>query len=435
MRESFSGDREETASQPDRSPVSGYSYLVLIMLCMLYTLNFLDRQLLSVLAEPIKLELHLSDTQLGLLTGLTFAIFYTFFGIPLAWLADRTRRVPIIACACAIWSLFSVACGFATSFVTLALARVGVGIGEAGGSPPSYSLISDYFPPARRGLALAIYSLGVPFGMGLGAAVGGRMGAAYGWRAAFLAVGLPGLLIAALVLFAVREPKRGKFDAAPDASDAVLSLFASVSLFFRTPKLLLTALSASFTSFVGYALLNWTPAFLMREKGMTLAQIGAYYSLTLAITMGLGTWASGYIVDKLGPKRPAAYALVPGAATLISLPFLFGMVYAPNWQIALLMFAGPSLLNITYLAPGLAVIQNGVPPERRAVAGALFLFALNLIGLGGGPLFVGMVSDFAKASYGHGALTIGLLALTPFFLIAALFQAGSAFALSKDKKA
>lgn len=232
----------------------------------------------------------------------------------------------------------------------------------------------------------------------------------------------------------MREPRRGKFDLVIPTSQPSGGIFATIALFFGTPKLLWTAFSASFTAFVGYALLNWTPAFLMREKGMTLAQIGAYYGLMLAVTMGAGTWASGYIVDKLGSKSPKAYALVPGIATLLSLPFFYGMIYAPNWQIALLMVAGPSFLNIMYLAPGLAVIQNGVPPERRAVAGALFLFVLNIIGLGGGPLFVGMVSDFARSSHGSNALTIGLLALTPFFVIAALCQLIAAIALSRHGK-
>lgn len=417
--------------RPSVGPVGKYSYVVLCLLCLLYTLNFLDRQLLSVLAEPIKHELHLSDTQLGLLTGLAFAVFYTFCGIPLAWLADRKPRVPIVAAACAIWSVFSAACGLASNFALLALARIGVGIGEAGGSPPSYSIISDYFPPHRRGLALAIYSLGVPFGMGLGAAVGGRIGAAYGWRAAFLSVGIPGLLIAAVVYLAVKEPRRGTFDDGT-TKEAEEGLIEAIALFFRVRKLRWTALSASFTAFVGYALLNWTPAFLMREKGMTLGEVGNYYSLVLAVTMAIGTWASGYIVDKLGPKRPWTYAIVPGAATLLSLPLFYMMLYAPNWQSALLMFAGPSLLNITYLAPGLAVIQNGVPSHRRAISGALFLFVLNLIGLGGGPLYVGMVSDFALANYGTDALQIGMLALTPFFLIAVFCQIVSALALREE---
>ena len=418
-----------------------YSYFAAVMLAVIYTFNFLDRQFLAVLAQPVKVDLHLSDTQMGALTGLAFALFYTVFGIPVAALADRYNRIRIIAAACVLWSLFSAACGLATNFTTLALARVGVGVGEAGGSPPSYSVVSDYFPPEKRGLGLAIYSLGVPFGTMFGAASGGWIAAHYGWRAAFFAVGSCGVVLVPLLLLTVREPKRGQFDVitpepadSPASHTASLGMFNTLGLFIRTPKLMATAAATAVTSFVGYGLLNWMPSFLIREKGMNLEQIALYYGLLLGLCMAIGTWASGFIVDKVGAGRPALYALVPGVATLLSLPFFIGVLLAPNWPIALVLLIGPAVLNIAYLAPSLAVIQNAVRSERRGTAGAFLLFILNLVGLGGGPLFVGFMSDHFKAAGAAHALTIALMTLAPFFVLAFLCQCAAGYFISKDDR-
>ncbi len=419
------------------APSLSQGYRAAGILAVVYTFNFLDRQFLSVLAQPVKLDLHLSDTDLGLLTGFAFAVFYTFFGIPVAALADRFNRVRIIALACALWSLFSAACGLSTGFITLAAARIGVGVGEAGGSPPSYSVISDYFPPEKRGLGLALYSLGVPFGTMFGAASGGLIAATLGWRAAFFIVGGLGLLLAPLLLIAVKEPVRGRFDGAGASTRAAgpkPGMLATLLVFASTPKLLFTALSAGLTAFVGYGLLNWTPSFLMREEAMSLQQIALYYSVTLGLAMALGTWASGALVDRLGPRQPAAYALVPGIAMLASLPFFLGVLHAPSWGHALVLLVFPSILNIAYLAPALAVVQNAVRPERRGVAGAVLLFVLNLVGLGGGPLFVGMMSDMYKRAGTSHALTHAMEALAPFFALAFLCQLLAAWFIHKDRR-
>lgn len=397
-----------------------YSYVVVILLSAVYTFNFLDRQLLSILSEPIRKDLGLSYTQVGMLTGLTFALFYTTFGIPLAWLADRTHRVRIIAAACAVWSLFSMACGMAGNFTALALARIGVGIGEAGGSPPSYSLISDYFPPQRRGLALALYSLGVPLGTALGSAAGAEIAKLYGWRMAFLAVGAPGIALALLVLILIREPKRGRFDALADgeASHAPsVPLWTAIGGFFTNRTLVLTAISSGLSAFVGYAILNNGPAFLISNKGMTLPEIALYYSAMSGLAGGLGTFGSGWLVDLLGKRNRTAYALVPATSFVISLPFFLGFLFAPTWQTAMVCLIVPHLMNNMYLAPAITVVQNAVPPARRGISGAILLFILNLIGLGGGPVYVGMVADHFKPEYGVVALKYGLLALVPFYLL------------------
>ena len=238
---------------------AGYRYLVVGLLAVVYTFNFMDRQIMSTLAEPIRKDLGLSDTALGALSGLTFAIFYTTAGIPVAWLSDRFKRVWIMAAACGIWSVFTAACGLATNFTTLAFSRIMVGAGEAGGSPPSYSLISDYFPAKERGVGLAIYSLGVPLGTMLGVALGGGVAAAYGWRMAFFAVGLPGVILALLMLLIVREPKRGGLDEMALGAEAhapAPPAFKVIGAFLSNRTLACVAIACGFSAFVGYAMLE-----------------------------------------------------------------------------------------------------------------------------------------------------------------------------------
>jgi MFS family permease len=394
-----------------------YRYVVVGFLAIVYTFNFMDRQIMSILQEPIRREMGLSDTQLGLLTGLAFALFYTTCGIPVAWLSDRHRRVSIMALACAIWSLFTVGCGFAQNFTQLALSRVMVGMGEAGGSPPSYSLISDYFPKDERGTGLAIYSLGVPAGSALGAAIGGWVAAQFGWRAAFIAVGLPGVVLALAMLLIIREPERGGLDCATTATSSRPALIGSIRAFFADRTLALTALSSGLSAFVGYAMLSWNPSLLERVKGMSLAEVAVWYSLILGITGIVGTFAAGWLVDRLGKRDPRWYAWVPALAFVIGLPSLAGIILARSWPIALGFIAIPALLNNMYLAPALAVVQNGTPPERRTMAGATLLFVLNLIGLGGGPIYVGWISDLAKAHFADRSLLVGYAALAPVALL------------------
>jgi MFS family permease len=422
--------------ETDTAPrVSAYSYGVVILLMVVYTFNFLDRQLLSILSEPIREELNLSYTQMGMLTGLSFALFYTTFGIPLAWLADRTHRVRLIAVALTTWSLFSMACGMATNFVTLALARIGVGIGEAGGSPPSYSLISDYFPPDKRGGALAIYALGVPFGTALGSAAGAQIAALYGWRTAFLAVGIPGVLLAIALVLIVREPKRGRMDVMAEGKtehEASVPLAASIAAFFRNPTLVMTAVAAGLTAFVGYAILNTVPAYLISNRNMTLSEIAIWWSALNALGGGIGTFASGWIVDRLAKFNRAAYALVPAAAFVVSLPFYIGFLMAPTWQLGMIFLIIPIIMGTVYLAPAITVVQNAVQPGQRGTSGAILLFLLNLIGLGGGPLYVGLVADHFKPEHGVQALQYGLMALVPFYIITVFAHMMSARMITKD---
>ena len=415
----------------------GYRYVVVWMLALVYTLNFLDRQIVAILGKYISADLHLTKTQFGLMGGTAFAVFYTVCGIPVAYLADRGNRIWIMSGACAIWSLFTAACGATTNFIQIGLCRMGVGVGEAGGSPPSYSLISDYFPPSERGTGLAIYSLGVPLGSMIGAFAGGRIAEAYGWRMAFYAVGLPGVLVALAMFLVVREPRRGGLDVV--ASGAVAHeppppLMTAIGGFFANRTLLLTAISSALSAFVGYAGLIWNPQFLEFVKGMSGKEVANYYSLTLGVTGVIGTFGAGWLVDRLTKTDRRWFAWVPAIAFTLSIPFWIGMLWAPTWQITMLFLAGPLLLNNMYLAPALAVVQNAVAPGNRTMSGAILLFVLNLVGLGVGPVYVGRIADAVEAQRGHNSLAVGFAALIPIVVLTVGAHIAASLSIARDKR-
>jgi MFS family permease len=415
---------------------TGYRYLVVTVLAVVYTFNFLDRQIISILGRDISTELHLTKTQFGLLGGTAFALFYTVCGIPVAYLADRASRVWIISIASAVWSVFTALCGTAHGFVQIMLYRMGVGVGEAGGSPPSYSLISDYFPPKERGVGLAIYSLGVPLGSMIGAFAGGRIAAAYNWRVAFYVVGAPGVLLALVMLLMVREPKRGGLDdylGGATAHEPAPPLLNAIAGFFADRTLVLTAISSGLSAFVGYAGLIWNPQFLEIVKGMGKVQIANYYALTLGVTGVIGTFGAGWLVDRLSRRDRRWFAWVPALSFLLSIPCFFGLLWAPTWQIAMLFLAGPLLLNSMYLAPALAVVQNAVAPARRTMSGAILLFVLNLVGLGVGPVYVGRIADAMEPAHGKYALAFGYAALIPIIVLTVLAHLAAAGSIARDK--
>lgn len=419
---------------------ASYRYIVVLVLATAYMLNYLDRQILSVLAEPVKQDLGLSDTQLGMLTGLMFALFYTVFGIPIGVLADRWNRVRIIAISCGVWSAFTAASGLTTNFVTLALARIGVGVGEAGCSPPSYSIISDYFPPDQRGRALAIYVLGVPAGSLVGTMAAGWIAMEFGWRTAFILVGLLGVVFAPVILWLVKEPPRGQFDTeekpvSPAAETTQAGRFLGAFFFFwKSPTLVLNAVAAGASSFVSYGLMNWAPAFLIRVRGMELSEIALYYSVALTSSLILGAWLGSVIADRFGAKNPIWYSLLPGVGLLLSTPFIFGFTSAEAWPLAMAFLFVPLVLKSVYLVPALALLQNRTPARYRATASAVMLFLLNLIGLGCGPLFIGIVSDFLEPRYGVMALGYSLNWLAPFMVIAFLLQCATAISMVRDRR-
>ena len=413
------------------------AWCALAILCFVYVLNFLDRQLLSILAKPIQDDLGITDGQLGRISGLYFALFYCLLAIPVGWLADRTNRVRVLTLACALWSAATVACGFASNYAQLAAARMSVGVGEAGGVPPSYAIISDYFPSGTRGTALGLFNLGPPIGQAMGVAFGASITAAYSWRSAFVWVGAAGILAALIVWLFVREPARGGLDAAradhpPVITTARASFWSTCRMFFSHPVLLRVALASGATQFVTYAVLNFTTLFLMREKGMTLNEIAVYYALLIGIAISAGIYTSGRLIDRLVPRSKRAYALVPAAALTLAIPFFVGFVWAPNWPLAMTFLAVPTFLNYFYLSPAVALVQEEVQPHQRVLAGALLLLVMNLIGLGLGPTYLGAVSDYFRASHPENSLQIGFYTLVPFYVVAVLFHLSLARALRRE---
>jgi len=407
------------------------AWVALAILCLVYVLNFVDRQLLSILAKPIQDNLHVSDGQLGLIGGLYFALFYCLIAIPVGWLADRTNRVRVLAGACALWSAATVACGLSVNYPQLVVARMTVGIGEAGGVPPSYAIISDYFPPSRRGTALAIFNLGPPIGQAIGVAAGASIAAAFGWRAAFVALGAVGVVVAATVL-SVREPRRGGLDPAAAVATAKAGFAETVRMFFTTPVLLLMAVASGVTQIITYGSGNFSTLFLMREKGMTLGEVAIWVALIVAVFMSGGIFVSGRVIDRFTRKSRQAYALVPAVSLIAAAPLFLGFALAPTWPIALVFLAGVTSLNYFYLSSAVALVQQTVRPDQRVLCGALLLLVMNLMGLGIGPAFVGAVSDHFHGAHPHSSLKLAFLCLLPLYALAVVLFLALAGALRRE---
>jgi predicted MFS family arabinose efflux permease len=424
---------------PPRARAVPRAWVVLAILCSVYIINFLDRQLLSILAKPIQDELGVTDAQLGRISGLYFALFYCIIAIPVGWLADRTNRARVLSFACALWSAATVACGLVSTYSGLAAARMSVGIGEAGGVPPSHAIISDYFPPGKRGTALGIYNLGPPLGQALGVAFGASIAAASSWRRAFILLGAVGVIAAVVVFLFVRDPVRGGLDAAPttehdDTAEVRENFWTTCRYFFARPVLLLVSLASGATQFVTYATINFTTLFLMREKGMTLSEIAVYYALLVGIGIGAGIYTSGRLVDRMVPRSKAAYATVPAAALAAAIPFFIGFVWAPSWPLAMAFLAGPMFFNYFYLSPAIALVQQTVQPQRRVLSSALLLLIMNLIGLGLGPTYLGAASDYFRATHPHHSLQLAFYTLVPFYFLAVVLYLVLARVLRREQR-
>ena len=397
-----------------------YANAVLALLLLAYIFNFLDRTILSILAGPIIKDLRLTDTQFGILSGPPFAMLYSVLGIPFALLADKTSRSRVIAAALAVWSGFTALCGSATAFWQLFVFRMGVGIGEAGGVAPSYALIADYFPPDRRARALAVFSLGIPIGGAAGTIIGAYLASWISWRAAFLAMGIAGLLLAPVMLLVVRDPLRPATAGRPASLSRVFPILA------RKPSFWLCAFAASSSSLAGYGLLAWTPSVLERSFGLGLVQRGQFNASLLLLGGCTGMLIGGLLADRLGRRDRAWYARLPMIAWLITAPtFALGLL-APSLWIAWPVLLIPNALNILWLGPIVTAVQHLVQREMRSTASASFLLIINLIGLGAGPLLIGRVSDALKVTYGSESLRYAAVGVTAFYLLAALliFLAG-----------
>jgi MFS family permease len=406
---------------------------ILLILLLAYIFNFIDRQIIGVLAVPIKADLALSDRQLGLMGGLAFALFYSGIAIPVAWLADRKNRVKIIAWSVGFWSLFTAVCGLAQNFWQLFLARMGVGIGEAGGVAPSYALISDFFPPARRARALAFFSLGIPIGSALGVFFGGWLATHLDWRSAFIIVGLAGIPAALLVRFGIKEPARGLFDSSDGTASAPAPPFLEVaSTLFVKPSFWLLSFGAAAGSILGYGLIFWLPSFFSRSFHLSLIEVSWFYGSIVLIGGMAGTWLGGWLGDRTGPDNPGAYALVPAICFLVAAPCFAMGLFAPSLTIGWILFAVGQMLALAWLGPVIAAVQHIVPPNMRATASASFLFINNLIGIGFGIYFLGWLSDRMKAAHGEDSLQYSILYGLGFYLLSSLIYFAASRTLKRD---
>lgn len=402
-------------SQDQGAAPSPRANIVLALLLLAYIFNFLDRQILGILAGPIITELKLTDAEFGAIGGIAFAILYSVLGVPLAMLADRTSRSRVIAGAVAVWSAFTALCGTATSFGQLFFYRLGVGVGEAGGVAPAYALIADYFPPQRRARALAIFSLGIPLGLAAGTLIGAYLASWISWRAAFLVMGVAGLILAPIMLIFVRDLPR-------PAATAPLPLRSTFAIIGRKPTFWLMAAAASCSSLAGYGLALWTPSVLERSFGFSLIERGQFLASIFLIGGTTGVFLGGWLADRLGQGDRRWYGRLPALAWLITAPtFAVGLMTQNLW-LAWPLLLIPNALNILWLGPVTTAVQHLVPQPMRSTASASFLLLNNLIGLGIGPMLIGALSDLFKERFGTEALRYAAVSVVGFYLVAALLM-------------
>lgn len=409
------------AAAAREAPVTGtaeysdaYRWYVVAVLLLVHVVGHVDRQVMNVLVEPIRLEFGLSDTVMGLMTGAAFAVFYAALGLPLALWADRRNRRNLIAAAIAVWSAMTALCGMAMTAGQLILARIGVAVGEAGSNPASHSIVADLFPLERRATPMAVLAIGPNLGIFLGFTVGGILSTTFGWRTAFIAVGLPGLLIALLVWLTIREPARGHADGMTASSQAVQR--NALREVFRTirarPALFFIIAGFSMASFYGYGTIAWLTAFFERSYDLSRAQIAPLIGLVIGTAGTVGTFAGGFVADRLG-KRDVRWRLwIICIVGMGSLPFGLAAYLVSDWVATLLLISIPASIAVFHAGPSFALLQGLVDIRIRAVAAALLLFSVNVIGGALGPFFVGAVSDLLAPTMGIESLRYALLAVT-----------------------
>ncbi|MCK9503401.1 MAG: MFS transporter [Porticoccaceae bacterium] len=410
-----------------KEPTS-YRFFVLLMLFIVYTFNYLDRQIISILAVPIQQELDLSDTQLGLMGGFAFALFYSALGVPIARFADRLNRSWIIAGSLTLWSSFTALCGLATGFWQLFLARLGVGVGEAGGVAPSFSMISDYFPQSQRARALAAFTLALPVGTAAGLYIGGQLAVEYGWRTAFLVLGLAGVIIAPFFLLIVREPERGRYDPKRLVTDTGQASFKDVcKVVLPKASFWYLSLGSGVASMLSYGLAFWLPAYVQRSLELDLSDTSKFLASAALIGGTMGIILGGLLGDYLGKKDRGAYGRIPAVAFMIAMPFMLGAMATSNLWLVFFLLLVPQAMGLVWAPPSVAAIQQIAPAHMRATASAIYLLITNLIGLGAGTVLFGVISDILTAQYGGEALRYSIviccLTLYPAVIILYLLAA------------
>ncbi len=418
--------------EPPVAESTRYRWTVLVMLTLVYTFNFIDRQILVILQEPIKADLGLSDAQLGLLTGFSFALVYVTAGIPIAWLADRANRRNIVAASLAFWSLMTAMSGLVQNYGQLLVARLGVGVGEAGGTPPAHSMISDYFPPSSRGTALSFYSMGIYIGVLFGFAAGGWIAENFGWRNAFFVIGIPGILYAFAVLWVVKEPKRGHFDPAGAGAPAQSSLSETMAGLRRRPTFWYLSVGCAFSAFISYGNGNFMPSFLMRNHGLSLTEVGVILGLISGLSGATGTFLGGYMADRLATRDMRWYLWIPILGGLSAMIPAYYTLLGENTTFIVAAMIPSQILSALYLGPCIATCHNLVSPGMRAMASAILYFVLNLIGLGLGPLTVGLLSDFYAEPFGDDNLRYAMASVLSIGFLGVYFLWMGTRSLNRD---
>ncbi len=422
-------DRDNPAVTADFS--AAYKRFALAMLTAVYALNFIDRQILVILQEPIKAEMGLSDAQLGLLSGFAFAVIYVTAGIPIAYWADRGNRRNVVSLAVAVWSGMTALSGLAQNYGQLLLARVGVGLGEAGGSPPAHSMISDYYPQEQRATALSVYSTGIYLGILLGFLFGGVIADAFGWRTAFMVVGIPGVVFAVVLRLTLKEPLRGRWDGVA-AEAGKPGLKETLALLKDRPSFWYLALGSAFISYVSYGNGNFMPSFLIRNHGLSLAEVGVALALVSGLSGAVGTFLGGFLGDRFGMKDMRWYLWIPMVGIAIGyLPFVYFLT-TDNIDAGLFVLFVALIFTTFYLGPCIAVSHALVAPGMRALTSAVLFFVLNMIGLGLGPVVTGLISDSLQASHGDQSLRYAMLTTLQVSLLAIAMFAMAAKHLPAD---
>lgn len=420
-------------STPSSTKSDPHRNTVLAMLLVVYIFNFVDRQILSILAAPIQADLRLDDAEMGLLGGIAFALLYSTMAVPLAALADRSSRSWVIAISLAAWSGFTALCGLAQNFWHIFLARLGVGIGEAGGVAPSYALIGDYFPSERRATALSVYSLGIPIGSGLGVLMGGYIAATVDWRTAFFVVGLAGIVIVPIFKILVRD--KAKPTVADNARGEVPdqpTLRETAAVLARKRSFWFLSFGAAMSSMLGYGIAFWLPSLLIRSFGFDLVQASQFFGALLLIGGVAGVMAGGLLADRLGGRDRAFYSWLPGVGFFLGAPLFAAGISSDDAQLAFVLFLLPQALSYIWLGPVLSAIQHLVVPAARSTASALFLLINNLIGLGGGIYALGALSDFLTPIYAEEALRFSMLYALALYAVAAILMALAGPSLRRD---
>jgi predicted MFS family arabinose efflux permease len=405
------------------------THYALFVLAAIYIFNYIDRLLMAILIEPVKAEFGISDTGIGLLSGVTFAVFYTLFGFPLGRLSDRIGRKPVIALSCIAWSLMTIFCGFASSFLMLVVARIGVAIGEAGGTAPSMAMVSDLYPPERRSTALSVLMLGSSLGAVFGLGLGGWIAQHYGWRFAFVVIGAPGILLGLLLMLTVRAPKPSQLVASPTVGRE--DWRSTMALLFKTPSFLWIVLTGGSAAIAGYAIGTWSPSFLIRSHGLSLQDAGLLVGVVGGTGAAIGTLTCGILSDRLARRDVGWQIGVPLLGTLISIPFALayflwptgiafhiGTIPVPQAFIFYSVFA---FFGTWWATPCLGAISHLFPATRLAQATAIFVMSMTLLGVGIGPLLIGMLSDYFTPTLGAEALRYALAASVSLLVLASVF--------------